>query len=672
VKRRAKILLFLFLILLSFGGFFGFGKISFAEEPAVIFNELMWMGSSISSADEWIELKNLTATSINFNLTPWSIYKNDSLMLVINNGILEKNSYFLISNNSKNHSFTGGQSVLNIDPNFIDTSVSLSNSSAQYKLYDAPTNAGNLIDTVDDGTGTPLAGKNETSKKSMERNDEPGDGTKKESWHACFEPVNLDDTASDCATPKAKNSTGSSPPPPVIYSDKIRINEILPNPSGDEDTDEFIEIYNFNSEQIDLEKWQLKDKSGKIYTFPKKIIGVNEYLSIYSSDTEIALNNSDETIYLLDPNKKEASKIYYLESAKEDVSYNFDSVDWHWSKFLTPGEENIFNNEPYGTIKIDRDVFVDVFADFSVSTGDADGEKIKVTWEFGDGHKSYKEKTTHTYDTEGTYAGTVKLSDGSEDIIKNFTIEVKKYPTPKIEIVKIKANPKGKDTDKSKGEEIYLKNNSKKKINLKTWSIATGSKTLYNHPINKDFIIKPGKTKKITRKHSLFTLNNKKGVIELRYPNGEVASRVKYDKKKESVKDDEVYELSGKKWQWNAPPEEITTPENNLSEDSSVSAENSEDLNQDIDLNISEEEISLNLGKYSTENKLALAEIKFKFAEESLLQSRENSGIVLGAFSVRHETAKPIEIKSVNHWQKTLQKSNWFLNFLINRIIDLI
>ncbi|MBU2028392.1 lamin tail domain-containing protein, partial [Patescibacteria group bacterium] len=235
----------------------------------------------------------------------------------------------------------------------------------------------------------------------------------------------------------------------------------------------------------------------------------------------------------------------------------------------------------------------------------------------------------------------------------------------KVIIVKIKANPKGKDTDKTNGEELYLKNTSKKKVNLKTWSLATGSKTLYNHPITKDFVIKPGKTKKITRKYSLFTLNNKKGVIELRYPNGEVASRVKYDKKKESVKDDEVYELTGKKWQWIVPPEEILTEE-------IIPAENPGDINLEIELEISNEELSLNLGKYSSENKLALIESSFAPARKNLLQSRENPGIVLGAFSTRGEIRKPVEIKSTTSWNKALQKSNQFFNLLINRIVHLI
>jgi len=45
---------------------------------------------------------------------------------------------------------------------------------------------------------------------------------------------------------------------------------------------------------------------------------------------------------------------------------------------------------------------------------------------------------------------------------------------------------------------------------------------------------------------------------------------------------------------------------------------------------------------------------------------------VLGAFSVRNENHKPIEIKSATSWDKTLQKSNQLFNLLINQILSLI
>jgi hypothetical protein len=97
---------------------------------------------------------------------------------------------------------------------------------------------------------------------------------------------------------------------------------------------------------------------------------------------------------------------------------------------------------------------------------------------------------------------------------------------------------------------------------LKGWSIATGWKNLYNHPITEDFEIKAGKKKEITKDFSKFTLNNKQTKIELRYPDGEVAYKLKY--KKDKISDDEIYAKVDSKWQWIAPAKtktEITDAE---------------------------------------------------------------------------------------------------------------
>ena len=60
-----------------------------AAEPAyqdVVINEVMWMGSSSHTADEWIELRNMTSHDIDFSQTPYALYSNDVLKVVINVG----------------------------------------------------------------------------------------------------------------------------------------------------------------------------------------------------------------------------------------------------------------------------------------------------------------------------------------------------------------------------------------------------------------------------------------------------------------------------------------------------------------------------------------------------------------------------------------------------------
>lgn len=329
------------------------------------------------------------------------------------------------------------------------------------------------------------------------------------------------------------------------YSSAIRINEILPNAS-----EEYIELYNAGNQNEDLFGWILKDasKTGR-YAFPENsIIKSADYFTVYKKNFKFALNNSgNETVRLFGPDEREINSVSYSGSQK-NVSYNFDGKGWRWSRFATPGEKNRLNRTPETQTVRDKHIYAGVYADFSAKVTDADKDKLKYTWDFGDGHKSYKKEARHKYEKSGKYLATLEVFDGSEDKTESFAVEVKKFPKNKLEIVSVSPNPEGKD---SEAEYILIRNKSAKKINLKGWSIATGSKKLYNHPVNKTLVIKPGETKKIKRAASSFTLNNKKSKVELRYPDGQVAFKLKY-KSPTALKENVIYAKANKKWQWMA------------------------------------------------------------------------------------------------------------------------
>ncbi len=371
----------------------------------------------------------------------------------------------------------------------------------------------------------------------------------------------------------------------------VFINEILPDP--EKGTDEFIEIYNSGDTESDLSGWKLHDATKKgEYEFENHLmIGAKKFLTVFGEVFKFALNSSKETLTLRDEEGKIVSEIYY-DKSKKGASYNFNGSSWKWSKFLTPGKENIFNSEPYGKIKIPDEVYEKVYADFSVGTGDADGDIVKVTWDFGDKHKSYLAKTRHKYVKKGTYDGSVKLSDGSEDVVHNFTVKVEEFPHPKVKITIVNANPEGSDT---KNETITIQNKSKKKINLKGWSIATGWKNFVNHPIREDVEINKNKSKELTREVSSFTLNNKKDKIELRYPDGEVAYKLKY-KKEEGIEEGEVYKKVEGGWEWareiSNDKLQITSNKQNPINNSQNNDETSGISDQDTISNIKNAEIS--------------------------------------------------------------------------------
>ncbi len=173
----------------------------------VIVNEIMWMGSNTSTADEWIELYNPTASAI--NLKNWVIENagSGSSAITIPTGSIPAGGYFLIAN----YSAANPSSALAVEGDFITASFSLDNAGEQLTLKDA---MGNTIDQTPAGAWT--VGVNTTLKQSMERNNTPGDGTVAGNWHTCID-VGCNDLAywdleaDDYGTPKAINLSSNDP-----------------------------------------------------------------------------------------------------------------------------------------------------------------------------------------------------------------------------------------------------------------------------------------------------------------------------------------------------------------------------------------------------------------------------------------------------------------------------
>jgi hypothetical protein len=334
---------------------------------------------------------------------------------------------------------------------------------------------------------------------------------------------------------------------------KIIINEILPNPKGEEKKDEFIELYNPNKEDVDLDGWQIRDgsKTGK-YIFKKgSKISAGEYFVIYRKDFKFALNNSGgESVKLITPNGKNVSTVEYVK-ARESISYNYHlkKGSWRWSKILTPKTKNVFNNLPTFSLKKPRKVYKNTYADFVLhKMRDKDGDKIKIVWDFGDGHKSYLKEARHKYKKTGKYSVKLVVDDGVEEVVKVFKIKAEKYPRYKLKIVGIMPNPDGKD----KGNEIILiKNLERKRINLKNYKMGTGKNKdkILKHPFYEVIKIKAGKIKKIRNDDNCkFSLLNKGGVVQIVYPDGKIADTVKY--KKKTIFPNEMYKLDEESGQW--------------------------------------------------------------------------------------------------------------------------
>jgi len=141
----------------------------------------------------------------------------------------------------------------------------------------------------------------------------------------------------------AKTAENGSLPALTVYPTGIFINEILPNPKGADETDEWIELYNSNNIDVDLSGWQLQDRAGTIttYTIPSVTkIMAGGYLVFKRPDTKIMLNNDGDGVNLIDPNKKIVDSVGFL-NAPLGQSYNKYNGDWSWSTTLTQSNKNI-------------------------------------------------------------------------------------------------------------------------------------------------------------------------------------------------------------------------------------------------------------------------------------------------------------------------------------------
>lgn len=151
--------------------------------------------------------------------------------------------------------------------------------------------------------------------------------------------TNTSTTTTTSTTSPTTTSTSTTPstPEPTLQTGSIRLNEIFANPTGDEQSQEFIELYNAGSADIQLHKWQIADAS-KTYTIQNTIIPSKGLLAFPRSLTGIVLNNSNETITLIDPFGMTKDS-YQIDSTKEGLSENRDDAGWYQEQ-ATPNSLN--------------------------------------------------------------------------------------------------------------------------------------------------------------------------------------------------------------------------------------------------------------------------------------------------------------------------------------------
>lgn len=247
----------------------------------VAINELLPNPEGSDTGKEWIELYNYSEAVINLN--GWILTDTSSKEFVIENIDLTSKEFLVIY------------------PNF-----SLNQSNEEVFLFDENRNQ---IDSF----------YYENSSEAL-------------SW--ARKPDGIGEWISDSVPTEGTSNI----PEAVEYPDTILITEIYPTP--EENEIEWLELFNNSEEEIELDSWKISDLSNSV-VLKNLILSPYEYLELSEELSGITLNNSGDTISLVDPNGELVHEFAYEKTSAgiSNITYEDSVVQ---TKVPTPGLENTY------------------------------------------------------------------------------------------------------------------------------------------------------------------------------------------------------------------------------------------------------------------------------------------------------------------------------------------
>ncbi|MDD5032296.1 MAG: lamin tail domain-containing protein, partial [Patescibacteria group bacterium] len=328
------------------------------------------------------------------------------------------------------------------------------------------------------------------------------------------------------------------------YSDDIIISEILPNPVGSDNETEFIELYNKGEREVNLRGWGIGDDSKTKFKFKDDVFVKNgRYLAVLRSESKIALNNNGDKVNLYQPLKETLQQIAEYKGAEEGRSYNWatSSREWIWSEITTPGKANIIktvNHPPLVSFVCPEEIIVGQPVLFDSSdTIDEDGDKLKFSWDFGDGIKLDLASPEHAFLKAGNYLVKLAVSDGENEVSKEEILRILSsagQPEKASEVSglfsviinEVLPDPEGSDSE----EWIEFKNNGLGKVNLLGWQVDDIEAGSQPYKISSDLWLPAGGFYLMERSESGLALNNADESIRLFNEAGDLVDEIYYEK----------------------------------------------------------------------------------------------------------------------------------------------
>ncbi|MBM3230814.1 lamin tail domain-containing protein [Candidatus Peregrinibacteria bacterium] len=401
-----------------------------------------------------------------FDIAGWQLFSRnsageDALMFTFPaETIIGDGERILVSN------YAAGESALSVEPDFVTTAVSLPNTGLKLTLKDI---SGTIVDTVDDGSGTPFAGRSTEPKASMERIDVFAPGTDAGNWRTAEVSQNFDvnvvvfgtpgvdedpEASEDPDDPEASEdleeghsslfpsstsseSSGSSESFSSVFSfastySTIRITEVLPNPPGTDDR-EWIELQNMSTDTVDIEGWKLKRGSAS-YVFPRLtasgyLIEPGGFRIFYKFESGLSLPNDGGLVEILNGAGVPVDSFQY-NGGGEGVSSGRDAAGGR-NSYCVPTPLAVNDVIPF-------DPRIDIQSGLSTdydrvtlnlnTTANTSLTDARCLWDFGDDETSEScNPASHTWDEYGVYHVTLKVMNAcGEEVERGLDVVVLK------------------------------------------------------------------------------------------------------------------------------------------------------------------------------------------------------------------------------------------------------
>lgn len=475
---------------------------------SLLINE--FVADPTDGANEWIELYNTTNSLINLN--GWTIEDGSETVTELSGNI--QSLSFIVIEKPKGILNNTGDIIILKDP------------------------AGLIIDKVaygdwDDGEksdNAPAAKNPDSVARIVDGQDSNND---------------FRDFVIAMPTKGTSNAGGIKEKVGAAYSRDIIINEVLPNPKGDDSQNEFIELKNISTTEIDLAGWKLGDNSTKTYTiktkdFTSTKIKPGEFFVFYRKITGIALNNSGvESVKLYGPDSTLITSIEYSGNIKEDQSYARSDTEYFWTSTPTPGKENIITREnqtPKAVISAPTEAEIGEIINFDGSDStDPDNDALTFSWNFGDGTEAAGTNVNHVYRSVGKFKIILTVKDvngatnSAEQFIKIIDPDNLSAALPVDEqlifINEILPNPEGADD----AEWIEILSLALKPFDLSGWKLDDDEGGSRPYKIPDGTIINPGQYLVFKKEQTKLALNNTSDAVRLLDPDGEIFFEISYD-----------------------------------------------------------------------------------------------------------------------------------------------